>query len=104
MPQGFPVFDEVGVYGNTGYRTYLDTLGLVKMADAFGAFAGVDFVDFRPQKYCFIGALGLAHIAVDAFVRNDQRHGGVFSIPDYRCAPIMAADRRSRPLHHVECR
>jgi hypothetical protein len=50
-------------------------LGLVKVPDALGAFARVDFVNFFAQINRLIGALGLAHIAVDAFVGDHQSHG-----------------------------
>jgi len=44
------------------------------MSDAFGAFGWVNFVNFRSQIDGLIGALGFAHIAVDAFVGDHQRH------------------------------
>jgi hypothetical protein len=45
------------------------------MAHALGAFRGVDFVNFFAHVNGLIGALGLAHIAVDAFVSDHQCHG-----------------------------
>jgi hypothetical protein len=50
-------------------------LGLVEMAHAFGAAVGVDFVYFLPHVNSRVGALGFAHIAIDAFIGNAQSHG-----------------------------
>jgi hypothetical protein len=44
------------------------------MAHAFGAAARVDLVVLRAKKNRAVRALGLAHIAVDAFVRDHQSH------------------------------
>jgi hypothetical protein len=44
------------------------------MADAFGAFVGMDFVDFYALVDRIIGALGLTHVAVDALIGNHQGH------------------------------
>jgi hypothetical protein len=52
----------------------LHALRFVKVPHAFGAFVRVDLVDFGPQKYGLIGTLGLADIAVDAFIGDHQRH------------------------------
>ena len=59
---------------DTGHRTHLNTLGLLKMADAFCALVGVDFIDFRPEVDRLIGALRFTHIAIDAFVGDHQSH------------------------------
>jgi hypothetical protein len=45
------------------------------MAHAFGAALRIDRVDFRPQINGLVRALGLADIAVDALVGNQQGHG-----------------------------
>ena len=47
----------------------------VEMTDAFGAFRRIDFVDFNAHVDCFVRALGLAHVAVDALIGNFKRHG-----------------------------
>jgi hypothetical protein len=60
---------------NAGHWTHLHALRLVKVADAFGAFRGIDLVNLRTQVNGLIRALGLAHIAIDAFVGNHQSHG-----------------------------
>jgi len=44
------------------------------MADALGAFAGVDLVDFDAHVDRLIRALRLTHIAVDAVVSDKQGH------------------------------
>ena len=59
---------------DTGHRAHLHTLGLIKMAHAFGALAGVDFIDFRPEVDRLIGTLRFTHIAIDAFVGDQQSH------------------------------
>jgi hypothetical protein len=60
---------------NARHRTHLYALGLIEMPHALGAFAGVDFVDFLAKVDGLIGALGLTHITVDAFVGDHQCHG-----------------------------
>jgi hypothetical protein len=59
---------------NTGHGANLHTLGLVKVAHAFGALGRVDFVNLFAQINRLIRALGFAHIAVDAFVGDHQCH------------------------------
>jgi hypothetical protein len=44
------------------------------MAHAFGAFVRVDFVDLGAHVDRIVRALGLAHVAVDSFVGDQQRH------------------------------
>jgi hypothetical protein len=75
LPQGFPVFHELRVDGNTSHRAHLDALGFVKMADTFSAFMGVDLIDLRAQINGLIRTLRLTHIAIDALVGDDQSHG-----------------------------
>jgi hypothetical protein len=59
---------------DTGHRTHLNTLGLLKMADAFCALVGVDFIYFRPEVDRLIGTLRFTHIAIDAFIGDQQSH------------------------------
>jgi hypothetical protein len=59
---------------DTGHRTHLNTLRLLKMADAFCALVGVDFIDFRPEVDRLIGTLRFTHIAIDAFIGDQQSH------------------------------
>ena len=68
LPQRFARLDVLWVNGYAGYWAYLHALRLVKMAYAFGAFIGIDLVDFFAQINRLVWALGLAHIAVDAFI------------------------------------
>ena len=75
MPQRFTVLNIVRVDRNARHRADLSTLGLFKMSNAFSAFLRLNFVDFGAHENGLIGALRLAHIAVDALVGNDQRHG-----------------------------
>jgi hypothetical protein len=55
---------------NATDRTDLLALGLVEMADALGALVGIDLVDLGAHVNGVIWALGLANVAVDAFVGN----------------------------------
>src|SRR6218665_2025143 len=59
---------------NAGHRADLHALGGIEMAHAFGAFVRVDLVDFQPEGDRLVRAFWLAHIAVDAFVGDHQRH------------------------------
>jgi hypothetical protein len=55
---------------NATYRAHLLALGLVEMADALGALVRIDLVDLGAHVNGVIWALGLANVAVDAFVGN----------------------------------
>ena len=68
MPEGFAVFHALRIDRDARNRTHLHALRFVKVSDAFGAFVWVDLIDLFTQKNGFVGAFGLAHIAVDAFV------------------------------------
>src|SRR5437667_594345 len=74
--QNFLGLDVLRVQRNAADRTHLHALRLVEVADAFGAAMRVDLVELRPHRDRLIRALGLAHIAVDAFVGDHQCHGG----------------------------
>ena len=69
----------LGVHRYAGHRANLHALRLVKVPYAFGALAGVDLIDLLPQINRIVGALGLADIAVDAFIGDHQRHAQVSS-------------------------
>jgi hypothetical protein len=60
---------------DAGHRAQLHALRLVEVAHTFGATRRVDHIDLRPHRDRLIGALGLAHITVDALVGDPQRHG-----------------------------
>ena len=51
-----------GVHGDTGHRADLHTLGFIKMAHTFGAFAGLDFINLLPEVDGLVGAFGFAHV------------------------------------------
>jgi hypothetical protein len=55
-------------------RADLHALRLIEMADALGALGRVDLVEVEAHRDRLVRALGLAHIAVDAFVGDQQRH------------------------------
>ena len=63
------------VHRDAAHRADLHALRLVEVADAFGAARRVDLVDLRAHRDRLVRALGLAHIAVDAFVGDQQGHG-----------------------------
>ena len=48
------------------------------MPDAFGAFGVIDDIDLRALRDRAVRAFGLADIAIDAFVGNDECHGWDF--------------------------
>ena len=91
MPERFPIFHKLWVDRNAGHGADLHTLRLVKMTDALGALVGVDFVDFGPQKNGLVRALGLADVAVDALVSDDQSHG----------LPSTSVNLTTLPVHMV---
>lgn len=56
-----------GIFDNTfANGAYRLALGLVIVADAFGAFVGVNHIDVGPTTNGFVRAVGFAHIAVNA--------------------------------------
>ena len=77
LPERGLAFNKLGIDRYAGYRANLHALRLVKVAHAFGAFVGINFIDFRAEKNRLVRAFGLAHIAIDAFVSNQERHGQV---------------------------
>jgi len=60
----------VRVMRYTAYRTNILALRIAEMTDALGAEVGVDLIDFLALIDRAVGALGLANIAVDAFIRD----------------------------------
>ena len=59
----------------------------IKMADALGAFAGVNFVDIDALINGIVRALWLAHVAIDAL------------IGDFECHDVLFADLGSQGCH-----
>ena len=74
VPQALLAFDKLRIDGNTRHRADLHALRLIKMADTLGAFVGVDFVDLGAHVDRIVRALGLTHVAVDAFIGDQERH------------------------------
>jgi hypothetical protein len=60
--------------GDASDGTDLHALGLIEMAHALGAFGWVNLIDLLAQVNGLIGAFRLAHITVDAFIGDHQRH------------------------------
>src|SRR5690606_16923878 len=97
--------DDIGVERDAVDRTDLLALRFVEVADTFGALVRVDLVDFLALVDRTVGAFRLAHIAVDAFVRDHQCHRWLLSFAGFRCsstrpcradAPPPGAARTSR--------
>jgi hypothetical protein len=64
----------VWVFENTVHGTDCDTLRVIEMAYAFGAFSGIDDIDLVALRNRAVGAFRLTDIAVDTFVSNHQGH------------------------------
>jgi hypothetical protein len=62
--------DPFGVERNTVNRTYNATLRLIMMANTFCASQRVNLVDLGPHADGRIWTLGLAHVAVNALIRD----------------------------------
>jgi hypothetical protein len=73
-PQTVWAFDAFGIDRDACHRAHLNTLGLVKMAHAFGAFVRIDLIDLAAHVNGLVGALGFAHIAIDALIGDHQSH------------------------------
>jgi len=72
--QRFLGLDNAGIDRNAVHRAHLAALRDVEVADAFGAFRGIDHVDLHTLRDRGVRALRLAHVTVDAFVGDHQRH------------------------------
>ena len=62
------------VYRNTRHRAHLNALRFIVVTHTFGAFGGIDLVNLYTHEDGVVGAFRLAHIAIDAFVRDHQGH------------------------------
>jgi hypothetical protein len=80
LPERFLGFNVLRVDRNARHGAHLYALRLIKMAYTFRAFGRVDLVDVFAQIDSLVRAFGLAHIAVNAFVGNQQCHGGVLQV------------------------
>src|SRR5256885_12137770 len=103
-----------GIHGNAGHRADLHALGLIEMAHALRALAVLDLVVLLAHGDRIVRALGLADIAVDAFVGDHQSHGRSLASASHApgragpCAPngpcskvasVMPPDRKSTRLN-----
>src|SRR5690349_4242279 len=70
----FAGFAPLRVEGDAGDRAQGHALWFVEVADAFGALVRVDLVELRAHRDGVVRALGLAHVAIDAVVGNQQSH------------------------------
>src|ERR1700750_228718 len=77
--QLFAGFHVVRVVRDALHRTYLDALGIIEVADAFGAEVRIDHVVLLAQGDGLVGADGLADVAVDAGVEDKQGHDVILS-------------------------
>src|SRR6185312_8400256 len=66
--------DVIRIVGDAVDRADLAALRRVEMADALGAARGIDHVDLLALRDRVVRALGLANVAVDALVGDDERH------------------------------
>jgi hypothetical protein len=73
-PQNVGPFDPLGVDWDASHRAHLNALGFVKMTHAFRAFVRIDLVDLAAHVNGLVGALGFAHIAIDALIGDHQSH------------------------------
>jgi hypothetical protein len=83
LHQRLAAFRMFGIQRNAGHRADLHALRLVEVADAFGALVRVDLVEGLAHVDGIVRALGLADIAVDAFVGDHEGHPPIIggSIP-----------------------
>ena len=70
FPQRGFAFYKLRIHRDARHRADLYALRFVKVANAFGAFVGVNLVDFFAHVNSLVRAFGLAHVAVDAFVSD----------------------------------
>src|SRR5574337_1549601 len=84
----------IGIVGNAVHRADLLALGLVEVAHALRALVGVDHVDLVPLGNRPVGALRFAHIAVDAFIGNHQRHLLLLAFIAYRSTRAFEFQRQ----------
>src|SRR5476649_2895984 len=56
------------------HRAHLLALRFIVVADTFGALVRVDHVDVDTHRNSVVRALGLAYVAVDALIGNEQGH------------------------------
>src|SRR6187200_108399 len=74
-------FHVARVIGNAVDRTHDAALRRIVVAHALSAELGIDHVDFLARSNRAVRAFGLANVAVDAFVGDDQRHRAAYPLP-----------------------
>ena len=74
MPQGLAGLDVRRVDRNARDGAYLYALGFIKVPYALRAFVRINLIDFWPQKDGLVRAFGLADIAIDALIGDQQCH------------------------------
>jgi hypothetical protein len=74
-PEHFGRFLVILVLRDAIDRANLDALRRIVVAYALGALVRIDLIDLGALRNGFVRALRLAHVAVDAFVGDNQRHG-----------------------------
>lgn len=67
------------VHRNAIHGTDFTALWGIKMADALGAFAGVNFVDLDTLINGIVRTLWLADVAIDALIGDFERHDVLFA-------------------------
>ncbi len=67
-------FPPLWIRQDTIHRTNFHALRYFKVTHALGTAVGIDDIKFRSLANRLIGTFGLAHIAINAFVRNVQCH------------------------------
>lgn len=72
--QHFCRFDMLRIFWNAIHGTHHLALRLIKMSYTFRAQIRINFVNQFALENRFVRTRRFAHIAVDAFVRNHQRH------------------------------
>jgi hypothetical protein len=75
--------DVVGILGDAVHRADLHALRFVVVTDALRALVGVDDVDLFALGNGLVRAFRFAHVAVDAFVGNNQGHSFPLSVKQW---------------------
>ena len=74
LPKRGFAFYKLRINRDAGYGANLYALRFVKVANTFGAFVRIYLIDVLTHVNGLVGAFGLAHIAVDALVGDQEGH------------------------------
>ena len=99
-PQRVLAFNMLGVQGDASHRAYLHALRFFVVAHTFSAFFRVYLVNLHAHVNGIVGAFGLAHIAVDALIRDHQSHGDTLTSRTH-VGLHECEDRRRDKLRHI---